>query len=84
VLSATSLLWPASHPEAVHLQAMRTDELSGYTPYSVLPALVQQYKGKWDIAAERCVTDVHGELQKLSKEEVAAVWAVPRAEEQVR
>eukprot|EP00775_Hariotina_reticulata_P010753 gene10753-10909_t len=60
---------------------MRTDELAGYTPYSVLSALVQQYKGKWDTAAVKCVRDVNEELLLLSKQEVKQLFGqYPKAE----
>jgi hypothetical protein len=67
------------------LQDMRTDELAGYTPYSVLSALVQQYKGKWDTAAITCVRDVHEELLQLSKQDVNHLFGqYPKAEAYVR
>lgn len=67
------------------LQDMRTDELAGYTPYSVLSALVQQCKGKWDTAAVKCVRDVNEELLQLSKQVVNQLFGqYPKAEMFVR
>lgn len=64
---------------------MRTNELSGYTPYSVLPALVQEYRGTWAHPALQCVEAVQSEVWRVAETAVRDHFQqYPAAEAEIR